>query len=87
MSYRDPWDTMREFGGHISRTQEEIAQESLAQFLDKELDAADERNGYLDQFVVVKDGKFSIEIAFPDGPREFHAPSRRELYDQLRSAL
>lgn len=86
MSYRNPWDTMREFGGHISRTQEEIAQDSLAQFLDKELDAADEHND-LDQFVVVKDGMCCIEIDYPDGPKTFRAPSRRELYHKLRSAL
>ncbi len=64
-----------------------VSGESLVQFLDRELDKADEHNSYLDQFVVLKDGQFTIEIACPDGVREFGAPTRRELYDALRSAL
>ncbi len=87
MTQRDPWDTMREFDGQIQHSQEEIAQESLTEFIDHELDKADEHNAMLDPFVYEVDGLYAIQIEFPDGPKEFRAPTRRELYDKLRSAL
>lgn len=66
---------------------ESVSGESLIDFLDRALDKADEHNAYLDPFVIVKDGLFCIEIAFPDGPKEFRAPTKRDLYNQLRAVL
>lgn len=77
-------------GVHVSRDFEpadSVSGESLTDFLDRALGAADEQNGYLDQFVYEVEDGYAIQIAYADGPKEFRAPTKRDLYNQLRAVL